>query len=72
MPLDIQKAVLAEAYRLLKPGGYILMADIKAYHVQKPYERWKADFWNYVHGGDRFWRDYATTDQATSRVAAEG
>ena len=63
-PADVQKAVLAEAYRLLQPGGYTLMADIKAYHVQAPYERWKADFWNQIHGGDPFWRGYATSDQA--------
>ena len=63
-PADVQRAVLAEAYRLLQPGGCVLMGDIKAYHVLDPYERWKADFWNQIHGGDPFWRDYATTDQA--------
>jgi SAM-dependent methyltransferase len=69
LPVDVQRAVLAEAYRLLKPGGYALMADIKAYHVQSPYERWKADFWNQLHGGDPYWRGYATTDQA--KLASE-
>jgi 2-polyprenyl-3-methyl-5-hydroxy-6-metoxy-1,4-benzoquinol methylase len=63
-PVDAQRAILAEAHRLLEPGGYAVMSDIKAYHAQPPYERWKADFWNQVHGGDPFWRGYATTDQA--------
>ncbi|MCK6370852.1 MAG: methyltransferase domain-containing protein [Gammaproteobacteria bacterium] len=63
-PVEAQRAVLAEAHRLLEPGGYVVMTDIKAYHAQPPYERWKADFWNQVHGGDPFWRAYASTDQA--------
>lgn len=64
LPVDVQTAVLAESCRLLKPGGFAVMGDIKAYHVQEPYQRWKADFWNQLHGGDPFWRGYATTDQA--------
>lgn len=63
-PVDAQQAILAEAWRLLEPGGYAVMADIKAYRAQSPYERWKADFWNQVHGGDPYWRGYATSDQA--------
>lgn len=63
-PVDVQQAILAEAHRLLEPGGWCLMADIKAYHVQTPFERWQADFFNQVHGGDPYWRGYATTDQA--------
>ena len=56
--------VLAESLRLLKPGGVTLVGDVKAYHVQNGYERWKADFLNQVIGGDPYWREYANTDLA--------
>jgi 2-polyprenyl-3-methyl-5-hydroxy-6-metoxy-1,4-benzoquinol methylase len=69
-PVPVQQALLAEAHRLLEPGGYAVMSDIQAYHVQTPYERWKADYWNQVHGGDPYWRGYATTDQAALARAA--
>ena len=62
MPSRIAKEVLSEAYRLLKPGGCILVGDVKAYHAFDAYERWRSDFWNQLHGGDPFWREYATTD----------
>jgi len=63
-PSAVAARVLGEAYRLLKPGGWVLMADVRAYHVQDTWTRWKADFWNQVHGGEPYWREYATTDLA--------
>jgi SAM-dependent methyltransferase len=62
IPSRSVKNVLAEAYRLLKPGGCILVGDVKPYHACDAYERWKTDFWNQLHGGDPFWREYGTTD----------
>jgi SAM-dependent methyltransferase len=62
LPTDTARRVLVEAFRVLKPGGIALIADVKAYHVQGPYSTWKADYWNQVHGGDPFWRQYAMTD----------
>jgi len=64
LPTPVVKDVLAESLRLLKPGGYTFVADVKAYHVVDGYNRWKADFWNQLRGGDHFWREYATTDLA--------
>ena len=64
LPAEVASAVIHEAHRLLKPGGSLLIADVKAYQVQDLYTRWKADFWNQLHGGDPFWREYATTDFA--------
>jgi SAM-dependent methyltransferase len=64
LPTDVIMDVLKETYRLLKPGGCTVVGDVKAYHVQDAYSKWKTDFWNQIHGGDPFWRDYAMTDLA--------
>lgn len=64
IPLKASKAHLQEYLRILKPGGYAVIGDIKAYHAFNRYERWKNDYWNQLHGGDPFWRVYATTDLA--------
>jgi SAM-dependent methyltransferase len=64
LPAHAAQEVLAESLRVLKPGGTTLVADVKAYRAQDDYQCWKADFLNQVHGGDPFWRDYATTDLA--------
>jgi len=63
-PSSIARKVLQETLRLLKPGGVTLVGDVKAYHAHDDYNRWKADFLNQIHGGDPFWREYATTDLA--------
>jgi len=62
LPTRVAGAVLHEAHRLLKQGGCILIGDVKAYHAFDAFDRWKTDFWNQVHGGDPFWREYGTTN----------
>jgi hypothetical protein len=69
LPISASSANLREYLRVLKPGGYAVIGDVKAYHAYAPYERWKADYWNQVHGGDPFWREYAATNLA--RLALE-
>ena len=69
-PSSVAREVLQETLRLLKPGGVTLMGDVKAYHAHDDYNRWKADFLNQIHGGDPFWREYATTDLATMATEA--
>ena len=64
LPSAVARRVLDETLRLLRPGGVTLVGDVKAYHAHDDYQRWKADFLNQVHGGDPFWREYATTDLA--------
>jgi len=64
LPVSASRANLREYLRVLQPGGYAVIGDIKAYHAHKPYERWKADYWNQEHGGDPFWREYASNDLA--------
>ena len=64
MPLSASLANLEEYLRVLRPGGYAVVGDIKAYHAYAPYERWKNDYWNQEHGGDPYWREYASTNLA--------
>lgn len=64
IPLSASLANLREYLRVLKPGGYAVVGDIKAYHAYNNYDRWKNDYWNQVHGGDPYWREYANTNLA--------
>ena len=64
IPLEASLANLKEYLRVLKPGGYAVVGDVKAYRAYNRYDRWKNDYWNQVHGGDPFWREYADTDLA--------
>ena len=70
IPLDASLANLKEYLRVLKPGGYAVVGDVKAYHAYNNYERWKNDYWNQLHGGDPFWRDYATNSLADIALEA--
>jgi len=70
IPLDASLANLKEYLRVLKPGGYAVVGDVKAYHAYNNYERWKNDYWNQLHGGDPFWRDYATNNLADIALEA--
>jgi len=64
MPISASHGNLQEYLRVLKPGAYAVVGDVKAYHAYNNYDRWKADYWNQVHGGDPFWREYASTNLA--------
>jgi SAM-dependent methyltransferase len=69
IPTDAAKQHLRECLRVVKPGGYAVIGDVKAYRAYEPYERWKNDYWNQVHGGDPYWREYADTDLAELALA---
>jgi SAM-dependent methyltransferase len=69
IPVSASIANLREYLRVLKRGGYAVIGDVKAYHAYDNYDRWKADYWNQVHGGDPFWREYASTDMAQLALA---
>ena len=64
LPADVAQQVMQEKFRLCKPGGRILMADVKSYRSLTDQQLWSADFWNQVVGGDPYWREYALTDFA--------
>jgi 2-polyprenyl-3-methyl-5-hydroxy-6-metoxy-1,4-benzoquinol methylase len=70
IPISASKQHLQECLRVTKPGGYTVIGDVKAYHAFDRYDRWKNDYWNQVHGGDPFWREYADTDLAELALEA--
>ncbi len=70
LPADAAANVLRECLRVTRPGGYTVIGDVKAYHAFAAYDRWKNDYWNQVHGGDPYWREYASTDLAALAMAA--
>jgi len=70
LPLAAARANLREYLRVLRPGGYAVIGDIKAYRAFDNYERWKSDYWNQVHGGDPHWREHASTDLAELALEA--
>ena len=70
IPIATSLTILKECLRVTKPGGYTVIGDVKAYHAFDRYERWKNDYWNQMHGGDPFWREYATTDLADLALEA--
>ena len=70
LPLAAAEAVLRECLRVTRPGGYTVIGDVKAYHAFDAYDRWKNDYWNQVHGGDPFWREYASTSLADMALEA--
>jgi SAM-dependent methyltransferase len=62
LPTGVAEDILRESWRVLAPGGDLLMADVRQYYTMTKYEAWKNDFFNHIHGWDPFWRGYCTTD----------
>ena len=63
MPADAITASIREAYRLLKPGGQMLMSDVTPFAAQDKLSVWRAD-WLALHGGEPYWREAASLDGA--------
>lgn len=61
IPPKAIEAMFAEAYRLLRPGGTVLMADVGRYRDLDKLTAWRFD-WTARYGGEPFWRATATLD----------
>lgn len=70
LPEATAKAQMAEAFRVLKPGGWLLIADVKAYAAMDVFDAWQSDFWNQVYGDDPYWRAHGERDMAGLAQAA--
>src|SRR5690606_39172996 len=62
LPAQAAREVTAEAYRLLKPGGWFCIADIQQYSDMTPYRAFIAD-WQTLHNGEPYWRAWGLTDR---------
>ncbi len=59
------RAVFREAFRLLEPGGDMIMSDVRPFRDMDRLTEWRA-YYLAVHGGEPHWRDAATIDLAAA------
>ncbi len=69
MPAAAIAAAFAEAFRLLEPGGQMLMSDVTPYRTMDRMGIWRAD-WMARRGGEPYWREAATLDWSAAAAAA--
>lgn len=65
MPAPAIHATFAEAFRVLEPGGSMLMSDITPYAAVDKLAAWRAD-WLAINGGEPYWREAASMDWAAA------
>lgn len=63
LPESAVRAVFAEAYRVCKPGGDMIMSDVTRYADLDKIAQWKADR-GATYGGEPHWRESASLDLA--------
>lgn len=61
MPADAIEKMFVEAFRLLQPGGNLLMSDVIRYADMNKLDVWKADR-GATYGGEPHWRSSASID----------
>lgn len=78
IPAEVVEQVFAEAFRVLEPGGDMIMSDATRYADLDKLSVWKADR-GAKYGGEPFWRETASLDLAEiarkagfENVSAEG
>ena len=63
IPVSAMKAVFKEAFRVLKPGGDMIMSDVTRFSDMDKLSVWKADQ-GAKFGGEPHWRESASQDLA--------
>lgn len=78
VPERIIRKIFDEAYRVLKPGGDLLMSDVTRYSDMNKLQAWQADQ-GAAFGGEPHWRESASADLGAiacevgfANVVAEG
>lgn len=61
LPADAIRAVFDEAWRVLEPGGDMLMSDVTRYADMDKLGQWRADR-GAIYGGEPHWRASASLD----------
>jgi len=61
IPADVIRAVFAEAFRVLEPGGDMIMSDVTRYADLDRLGVWRADS-GALYGGEPYWRESASLD----------
>lgn len=69
MPVKAIDAIFAEAYRVLEPGGDMIMADVARTQSMDKMTAWRFD-WLARWGGEPFWRTTAKLDMEPMARAA--
>jgi SAM-dependent methyltransferase len=69
LPARAITAIFHEAFRLLRPGGRVLMCDVRRFADMNRREEWRA-WYLAIHGGEPHWREAAEIDLAATARAA--
>jgi SAM-dependent methyltransferase len=68
LPAEVNVGFFAEAFRLLEPGGAVIMTDVPPYGAHDKLTAWKYDRGAY-YGGEPYWRESGLLD--TTEIARD-